>query len=108
MLCRARVETVIAKVNTWMSPSPQHDWVKADMLQQLRETLSGLNLNLLCEPVLQTGVEYLRTTIDSARRSSDHYMQQYNGALANQARGMAWANQLIGSLPVSTLTPSEI
>lgn len=95
---KERYTAMIAEVEGWEPPTPDHRQFKDFMLSQLREALRfdcGFSLD---EPQRQTGAEFRQAQIDSAWRDLKRHRDGYDEDVKRARERTEWVGALRDSL----------
>jgi hypothetical protein len=94
---RRNYERMLAEVDAWTPPTPDHVELKNFMIDQLRSSIEW-DCKMYDPPTPTTGEEYRKSVIQQAERDVDYYIQQRQAEIdrANGANG--WITALYDSL----------
>ncbi len=98
---RARYEAMIAKVEAWTPPTPDHDGLKKFMLDQLRESVEwdcGGFGGSGPAPTRQTEAEWKAEALAQARHQIEHYTAEHAKEIERVNGRNEWIRDLRASL----------
>lgn len=96
---RVRYEAMLAKVNAWAPPTPDHQGLKDFMLSQLRESIDWDCRDYETEPPRrQTEAEWRTEALAQARNMIELHTQEHAKEVARVNDRNAWVRALAQSL----------
>lgn len=95
---RAKYEAMLAKVNAWTPPTPDHQALKDEMIRQLTESIAYDTGYTPDPPVKETPETWLQKQLDAAERELRNAQEQYEKEVQSVARRTAWIAALRASL----------
>ena len=98
---RARYEAMIAQVETWEPPTPDHAKMKEFMAQQLADSMQSDCADWVRETPEQTPAEWLMARRLKALRDIAHHADEQTKEIKRCAETNAWIDALYASLPAS-------
>lgn len=97
---RARYEAMLAQVEAWTPPTPEHDELKRFMARQLRESIDfDCDGRYDTHPVRETGADWLTRELADAERRLASAQEHRREEIARVAGRNAWVAALRASLP---------
>ena len=73
---RQRYEKMLAQVEAWIPPTPDHRELKQFMIEQLKRSIEFDCGHIPDEPQRLTGAEYKRQQLEEAQRAVDYYEEK--------------------------------
>lgn len=97
---RQRYEAMLAKVEAWEPPSPEHVEMKAFMAKQLRESIDWDCTVYGEEPERISGTEWREQMLAKARRDIEYHTEERRKEIERVEGRNRWVQQLRESLAV--------
>jgi hypothetical protein len=105
---RGRYLAMLTQVRQWTPPSPDHEGLKAFMIQQLEDSMqSDCDMTFITAPELQTAAEYKEQLLAAARRSLEYHAREYRMEVERVAKRNQWVRLLRQSLANSASETSR-
>ena len=95
---RTKYEAMLAKVNAWTPPTPDHQGLKDEMIRQLTESIAYDTGYTPPPPVKETPETWLQKQLDAAEHQLRNAQEQHEKEVQNAARRTAWIATLRASL----------
>ena len=93
----AKYETMRAAVLAWKAPTPEHEGLRAFMLDQIK--ISTEYSGAYDPPALRTGAQWLADEVAHASRQFKSAVEQHTEEVARTNSRNAWITALLASLP---------
>jgi hypothetical protein len=94
---RARYEAVLAKVRTWVPPTPEHDNLKEFAVKQLVESIDW-DCKVYEGPTKLSAQEYLTGRIEGLQGSLNFYKKQRADEIKRVEEANKWVTTLVESV----------
>ena len=94
---KARYEAMIAKVNEWVPPSPDHVEMKKFMLEQLQSSINFDCREREIAPAV-TATEWYASRVDAAKRNIEYHREEIKKEIQRSEERTRWVKALKESL----------
>jgi hypothetical protein len=96
---RERYEGMLAKVEAWEPPTPDHQGLKDFMAQQLRESIDfDCNTDYCQQPEKLSGADFKAQAVEAAKRSVEYHEGELTKERERAEKSTAWVRALRDSL----------
>lgn len=97
---RNKYSEMLAKVDQWAPPTPEHQGLKDFMAEQLRQSIDfDCSTSYLTEPVQKDGPTWLAESIADAEHQIKRYLEQHAEEVTRTEQRNAWIKALRESVP---------
>ncbi len=97
---KARYETMLAKVEAWEPPTPDHQKFKDFMVRQIKESMEW-DLREPTEPTYISASRWFQEEKDNAQSDLKYHQERHAEELVNHKRAHAWVTTLLENLQPS-------
>jgi hypothetical protein len=95
---RERYEDMLAKVEAWEPPTPDHQGLKDFMAQQLRESIDfDCNTDYYQQPEKLSGADFKAQAVEAAKRQVEYHETELAKERERADQRTAWVRALRGS-----------